>query len=695
MVSWLLAVALVAAPAPWSVEGGRIVTGGRPIAVRGLWWPVEARRDGVAVDAGAVVAQAVAGGLNTLALRVTEGPAVEDAEALLAAAAKAGVAVLIEPAADDQAGRARLVERLGGQAAGWLERRAANGFRILSAPPAEVSNGPVLAAWPALYQVGLSFGDWARPMAELARAGAAVLANVEVAPPAWLVEQRLLQAAAEHPDLYRDARYRPGTVARLAGEYLLVPEPAQIRLATYAAIGHGARGVLFDQAGHLTDGPDPDNGTDRAAMLAQLAEELRWLEPFLAEGELLDCPALPDDVAGGLLRRGDERLLLLWRNRRLDTRTVTGSRTPAFAVDLTGEATAATTVCELRRDGMVSRPADLRQGGLRVSVDGLDLTRTYLISTRPRPDLARRIATAIPAAASRALLLATRHYLKVDHTVRRLAELGRSAGGATWLIAARDRAYEAAQAVSYGYYRSGLELAEEAERLTRDAQGLELETALAAGHPAVPTFAALPALYQSPPAVDTSPLPLSPGRPVTVTFDELPVGTIPPRWTALRGLDQTVATVRVGEGTGGGRCLRWLPAGADAGALYLPFEPARELTLTVQLRLSATPAQDRLLLLAPAAGRAPLGGVVLRPDGRVAGSDGPGEWPVTVGAWHALELKLAGGRLTARWDGRLLADTAVAEPAGALILAKRAGLDAALVELDEIRLASALGHDPR
>ncbi len=432
-------------------------------------------------------------------------------------------------------------------------------------------------------------------------------------------------------------------------------------------------------------------------MLAQLVEELRWFDPFLAEGELLDCPPLPDDVAGGLLRRGDERLLLLWRNRRLDTRTVTGSRTPAFAVDLTAEASSATKVCELRRDGMVSRPADLRQGGLRVSVDGLDLTRAYLISARPRPDLERSIATAIPAAASRALLLATRHYLKVDHTVRRLAELGRSAGGATWLMAARDRAYEAAQAISYGYHRSGLELADEAERLTREAQGLELETALAAGHPAVPTFAALPALYQSPPAVDTAPLPLSPDRPATVTFDELPVGVIPPRWTALRGLDQTVATVRVGPdgAAGSAHCLRWLPAGADAGALYLPFEPTRELTLTAHLRLSATPAQDRLLMLAPAAGRAPLGGVVLRSDGRVHGSDGHGELPVTVGAWHAWELKLAGGRLTARWDGRLLIDTAVAEPAGALVLAKRAGLDAALVELDEIRLASAVGHDPR
>jgi len=83
---WLL-LAVAPAGAVWTSDGSRVLVDGVPVVVRGLWYPLDARRDGQAVQPGALVAQALASRVNLLGLRVIEGPCLDEAAQVLDAAA--------------------------------------------------------------------------------------------------------------------------------------------------------------------------------------------------------------------------------------------------------------------------------------------------------------------------------------------------------------------------------------------------------------------------------------------------------------------------------------------------------------------------------------------------------------------------------------------------------------------------------
>ncbi|MBI2297979.1 MAG: hypothetical protein HYU66_03340 [Armatimonadetes bacterium] len=354
----------LAAAAELRVERDKILANGRPVALRGLVYPFQARRGGVAFDPADVLGEARADGLNAIFADVTDGPGAEDAARLVAEADKAA-----EPC--------------------FTIRKSAAPF--------------AMAAAPALFEQALSYGAWSAGLAARSRAmSGPLVARVEVAPPDGFVSRHLLRSAAPQPDLYRDTRQRPAVSARFAGEYLLVPEPAQIRLATYAALAAGARGVFFDHAGHLCDGPDPYNGVDRRLTMRQLCAEMAAMERFMAGGQALPPPRAVAGVATGLLALGRERLVLAYRDRPLDSRSVGGAGAGPFTLDVPVENAAGLRVYALAPDGLRPLPADLRSGALRISVEWLDLTGAWLITPEPVTELAQALDTALPETAARA-----------------------------------------------------------------------------------------------------------------------------------------------------------------------------------------------------------------------------------------------------------------------------------------------------
>jgi hypothetical protein len=439
-------------------------------------------------------------GLNLLVLDVPPQAALDQVAAWLDAAAAVGLGVALraEPGDAHRAAQA-LVQRCAAHPAltAWAvtgdAREAVRCFR--AARPAR----PVLGWWfdadasaahaagvdvlvgaaGALYQPALSYGGWARWLAaQRASFGGPVLAAVECTPPA-------------------------DSAPLTCGEAALVPEPAQIRLQTLAALGAGARGVVFGGARHLFgDGPLARAATDRAAAVVQLAEELRRVEPWLAAGEPLFPLVASPGLAAGQWRLGERRLVVSWRDRRLDSRLVGAAPVSPAWVAAQPAPGPRERVDLLTPTGLLTRGADQR-----LSCPEVDLGALWVLGpaheehTAWRTATAQGLAGALPAVVARSVLLAGARLAKVESTVRRLEAVGRSAGGRAPLAAAHTLLLEATEAQRYGYLQSAWDLATAAERLTRSAQALEFEAALTAagtGGGALPytTFATLPHLFE-------------------------------------------------------------------------------------------------------------------------------------------------------------------------------------------------------
>lgn len=701
----LLGLLLLPTPG-WSalrVEGDRLLSEAAPLAIRGVWYPLHARRDGRPFDAPEFCDWLVRNDFNAVFATVDDGPASADAPRLLAAARERGLFVAVRPLVGDPVAWA---QRLAPGPDIWIaDRRVAVdalAARLTGAFSPDAGSPEldlVLASPPALYQPALGYGQWAGVLAAYRVAAARpLLVNVEAAPPDWLVSEQILRPAAPHPDLYRSTRQRPATAAANAGELLLVPEPAQLRLAAYAALGSGARGVVFDHYGHLTDGPNPYHGIDRAVEICQLAAELRRIERFMAEGTALPPPATPVGVAAALLARGDERLLVLWRDRRLDTRSVGGRLTDPFAVTVPLDNDSAR-AWRLAPGGVVPEPTDLRDGGLRLVVPALDLTAVWLLTPRPPTDLVDATEAALPRTAQRRLTVSSGEWVKTDATLRRLEAIGHSAGSRPLLALAAGRLSEAAQAFALGYHLTALDLALEASRIIRQARALEFETALTL--PLADNqredhrlcYAALPWLWETASATLDGPYAVAPGDPLKLGFDDLTPGVAPPRWRALAGSDQTVLTLTAVEGGADGspRALRWAPQGPDPGILALPFTADTSAAIELSVRCLTPPAGVRLIGVAAGLDEPPFVGVALRPEGTVEGYPRGALRPLGLGDWHRVTIRSSDGRWVASWDGvPLTADDLVtpALSAGALVLVKRAGEDPTAIELDHVRITS-------
>lgn len=664
----------IAAPASaFTADGSRLLASdGQPIAVRGLWYPLDARRDGQPVKPDELVAQAVASRVNLLGLRVIEGPCLDEAAQVLAAAAARGLAVAVEPSPGEGDAARRIAARLRGSPAlqVWCATEPASApdgcLALASAGPLEAPDGPVLFRSPALFQGAQSFGRWAAPMSQQRAGGRLVVANLEAAPPDWLVTARLLRDDAPHPDLYRSGEARPQTAAALGGEYLLVPEPAQVRLQAYAALGRGARGVFWDHAGHFAVGPGPHSGAARAAELSRLYTELSWLAPFIAAGELLPEPVAPPGTAAGLHKLGERHLLLVWRDRRLDTRAVGGPAPAPLTIELPLELPANSRALRLTVSGLVDEPADIRGEQVRVTLPDFDLTAAVILAPQPAPGLAKAVEDELPQTARRAMVIASLRWQQVAETIQALEAHQAAAGGRGLMAVAAGLLDEAKAAYRSGYLRSCIERACQADGAVREAQAVELEAALAhrlAGERADALrlcFPSLPALFAPRDHPPTGPYPLSPESPLRSDL-----ATVSSRWTALAGFDQTVATLRPAAGH-----LVWTPAPDEPGALYLPFEAHHRLRLTVQVQVDSL-RRDRLLGLASHVYGPALALLRWQPDGTVTGPRGQASWePAT---WHTLVWEAGDGGLQVRFDEHDLGRVALPAPVGALVLAVVAG----------------------
>jgi len=686
-VALALLLLVVPAPAAWTTDGSRLLADGRPIAVRGLWYPLDARKDGQPVDAEELVAQAIASRVNLLGLRVIEGPCLDEAASVLQAAAEQGLAVAIEPRPGTGAAARRIAARLAVHRAlsMWIAAdpsSAPEGCLALGiAGTLDEPVGPTMFRWPALFQAAQGFGRWAEPVAGWRSAGRCVLAELAASPPEWLVAERLLADDAPHPDLYRSGEARPQTAAALAGQYLMAPEPAQIRLQAYAAIGCGARGVLWDHAGHFAVGPGAHSGAARAAEMSRLYAELNWLEPFVSQGELLAAPESPPGTAAGLIQLGERYLLLLWRDRRMDTRAVGGPAIAPLNIDLPIQLPPRSRAMRLSPGGLLDEPADIRHEQVRVTIPDFDLTAAVILAPTSDPVLAKAVEDELPATARRSLAISSIRWQQVAETIQALETHDVSAGGRGLMAIAAGLIDEAQAAFRAGYLRSCVELAWAADGAVREAQAVELEAALAhrlAGRRADELrlcFPSLPNLFAPRDHPPTGPYPLTAEAPLTFDFSS---GGISSRWTALAGFDQTVATLSEADGA-----LVWQPVSGDPGALYLPFEPQPRLTISLRAR-AETLARPRLIGPAESVYAPATAEVRWMPDGTIHGPQGQAKW--STGTWHTLVWQAADGVVTVRCDDQDLGRAPLSGPPSAVVLAVFPGPGNGALQLDDLQI---------
>ena len=86
-----------------------------PISPRALTYPLDARRDGQPFEPEPLLRWCGQVGINVLVATVCEGPAAEDARALLPAAAAAGLPVVLRPLPGDASTVRALARALGDQ----------------------------------------------------------------------------------------------------------------------------------------------------------------------------------------------------------------------------------------------------------------------------------------------------------------------------------------------------------------------------------------------------------------------------------------------------------------------------------------------------------------------------------------------------------------------------------------------------
>lgn len=644
----------------WSVLGLLLVAalGARPLPPAPRILQLETD-----TDAASAVAFALGAGCDTLL-----APAGPGLGAVAAAAHAADLPLLVAPGGTAPAAVGAQLAAAAETVAGWVlplasaGRRAAE-WRALApgsvlvgtstARGGRVPAGVDVVCYTAegLYLRGQSLSDWAAGVGAWRAVHAGpIWAAVACAPPSWFVE-----AGALAPE-----------------ENVWLPEPAQLRLQTYAATGEGANGMVYTGAPHLL-ASDPAS-LARAATVGALNAELALLSPWLA----VTAPPAMVRVRGaraGLRAAGGSALALAWRDRGDDACQVGGGplRDPQLDLPHTPRPTRA---LRLLSGALQPVPVDPRPDGLRLPLNQIDLTAAFVFEADPAWQQAT--AAALTAEATprwvRARAAAAGQLATLRAVWPRLPGRQVQASGAdAFLSAAAALLREAEQSATLGYLQSATDLATEAERQLRLAASGALEgvlmsaSSLAADPRAQLTVATTAYLLGSPHYRETT---------------ARPWAAAPAVWWQPTAWQPAGGAGAADDLAGEDGALRWVPRGAEASAVGLPFGSLGGVRVELEVTMPAALTVPRLVLLAPRPGEAPLGGLILRPGGAVEA------WPATdgpVGVWRAgerlvLALALRRGQLTSAVDGREVGRARAVGPgaqAGALVLGKRPGDDPA------------------
>jgi len=372
-------------------------------------------------------------------------------------------------------------------------------------------------------------------------------------------------------------------------------------------------------------------------------------------------------------------LLLVWRDRRLDTRAVGGPAVGPLTFDLPLTCRPAPAARLAPRGCSTHRPT---AGDRRaVVLDEFDLTAAVLLTPAADPPLAAAIEQELPRTARRSLVIAAERWQQVAETIQALEAHDASAGGRPLMAIAAGLLDEAQTAFRHGYLRSSIERAWQADGAVREAQASELEAALthrladARAAALRLSFPGLPGLFETRDRLPTGPYPLAAGTPLRIDFATAGVGS---RWTAWPGFDQTVATLSVAS-----QALRWQPTVGDPGALYLPFEPQREVTVALRAQVDAL-TRERIVGCAEAVYAPAVAGLRWLPDGTVRGPQGSARW--AAGQWHRLAWRASAGRVAVSFDDLSLGSVAVTGPLAALVLAVTADPGEEVMSLDDVEI---------
>jgi hypothetical protein len=259
----------------------------------------------------------------------------------------------------------------------------------------------------------------------------------------WLTQRKLLAVPGTYcwtwiqthlPDWYTSTVY--GEKLPDGIEEPIGPQPEQIRLLTYTAIGSGYRGLGFWSDRYLAD---PKTSKDRLLSMALLNQELQMLEPILASAESLTWIDTGSPNVKAAVLRSDKALLVIPIWLGLGAQYVPGQASQP-ALDLVVPHVPDGTQCWEVSPGVIrSHPYKRVHGGCRVVLHEFSMTAALVFTTDLGPNgvlvhFQEHHRTVVQKAAQWAMDEAQEELRKVEAVEAQLVKMGHDLPDGTELL---------------------------------------------------------------------------------------------------------------------------------------------------------------------------------------------------------------------------------------------------------------------
>lgn len=249
------------------------------------------------------------------------------------------------------------------------------------------------------------------------------------------------------------------------------PQPEQIKLATYASIAAGARGVVFTSDRWVGESA---KGRARMLQLALLNTELTLIEPFVADGQLVAIQETshPDIEAAVFRHSGGRGVLAILRWKKAGSQFVVGqaSANNVQVIIPAPESAQAFLVSPAEVRG-IKRYRDF--GGIRVTIDEFDTVACVVLSTDTKlyANYQELVAQLVPRSAGWQRELAEIHLANTETTTARLEASGHPQAEAQKLLVEANKELEDCRAsIDRTDYRSAFAHANRSMRRCRLVQ---------------------------------------------------------------------------------------------------------------------------------------------------------------------------------------------------------------------------------